>query len=109
MNDFQADALGLFADNFYIDGNTMIDEVTADIIVSRWRQVAQLGISRANDGIHRFAQPTREVGIFRQTIEYMRRWRYIPPELSFFFFLLSLLFFILSLILARSSIQIDTN
>jgi hypothetical protein len=109
IGQFQADALGLFADDFYIDGNTMSDEVIADIIVSRWRQVERLGILRTNDGNPRFAQPTREIGIFRRTMDYMRRWAYIPPELSFFLFLLSLLFFILSLILSGSSIHTNVN
>ena len=90
LGDFVPNALGLFADDFYIDGITTSDEDIADIIVSRWRQVEHMEIVRNNDGV-------------RRTTGYIRRWLNIPPEVSFLLFLLSLLFFILSLVLAHSS------
>jgi len=101
LGDFAAGELGLFADDFYIDGMAMNDEVIADIIVSRWRQVEQASISRTNDGIDRFAQRAWRLGIPRQAMEYTQRLVYIPPQLSLFLFLLSLVFFILSLVLSR--------
>jgi hypothetical protein len=101
LGNFAAGELNLFADDFYIDGMTMRDEVIAEIIVSRWRQVEQSGISRMNDGIDRSAQRAWRLGIPRQTMEYTHRLMYIPPQLSLFLFLLSLVFFILSLVLSR--------
>lgn len=95
LGDFAAGELGLVRDDFYIDGGTTSDEDIADIIVSRWHQAEQLGVPGTNNGMDGFAQLARRVGILVGL--------YIPPQLSLFLFLLSLVFFILSLVLSRSS------
>ena len=96
LGDFNARELSLFADDFYIDGTAMNDEVIAEIIVSRWRQVEQLGALRT-------------MARARRPMTLTRREAFISPELSVFLFILSLVFFILSLVLSRSSTRTDLD